>query len=162
MESRRIITPDEYIEETEDVEALGNFGIPARTHYNRHHILFYRREWAEHSEARALRGRKSLIPRLDESVHNALHDNFREQNLHVPILGAQTLNLVNRLYEVGGNQFHSIDNLLSSIDKAATFTPNSTSRELAELAIHTIQLQIPYIRDGLLHPADLHIPPCNS
>lgn len=149
MESERARTPEEHIEEVEVLEEVNSSGVPIKQHFNRHHILFYRREWARSNASRNLRGLKALIPHIDDSVHNELHDFFREKDLHVPILGAQTIQIVSELYDATGDPLENIDRLLSSIEKA-THSPANTNKELAERAIYAIELQIPFIKEGLI------------
>lgn len=109
---------------------------------NKHHILFQRQEWTLRPEAEELRNTSTLIPELDYDAHNALH---RECSF-VPTLGFYTLRHVIREFEEGRNTMQSMDRLMRSIEDAARH-PRATEIEqaIAELAVHAIDIQRPYI-----------------
>lgn len=113
---------------------------------NHHHILNPRQEWSLRPEGRRLRNNHLLIPELDVDVHKELHENCPT----VPLLGLYALRAINCEPWEGKDTLTSVDNLLVVIHemlKRPRFHP--VDRELGELAIHAIDLQKPYIKEGL-------------
>lgn len=111
-----------------------------------HHILFNRQEWTLRPDAESLREQTLLKPKMDREIHNELHRNCPP----VPLLGYYALFRVHRDFEVGDDTFETIDNLLGAIE-LANKSPKSHSieRSLGELTIQAIDLQRPYIREGI-------------
>ena len=117
---------------------------------SRHHILHERASWNARPEFKQLRGTPSLIPRIDRDVHDDLHANCPA----VPILGSYAMRRVNMLFEPSGNTFEDIDRLSSAFDRATRHPrAHQLERDLAGVAIETIRLQIPYLKDGLWRTA---------
>lgn len=114
---------------------------------SKHHILHERASWSARPEFKQLRGTPSLIPRIDRDVHDALHAHCPA----VPILGSHAMRRVNMLFEPTGDTFEDIDGLSRAFDKATKHPrAHQLERDLAGLAIETMRLQIPYIREGRL------------
>lgn len=113
-----------------------------------HHILHHRQEWTLRPEAAALRESPPLIVEIPRSLHNEIHKNVPP----VPLLGHYALFRTLRAYNpVQGDSLASIDNLLLAIEEAAR-SPKSHAIEktLAELAVEAIDLQRPYIKQGII------------
>lgn len=113
---------------------------------DRHHLLFSDRRWSSDDQALALRSDHTLIPRLDRGVHEALHRECAE----VPLLGHLALMYVNDSFVGDNNPLKSLDNLSQAIEASAQ-RPNMhlIDRELAYLAAYSLQMQKPFIREGL-------------
>lgn len=116
---------------------------------DRHHILFPNREWSLRREGLYLREQETLKPVIDRDVHNELHRNCPP----VPLLGYHALRRTMKLWEPGETPLRSLANLTEAID-ASTRTPRAhrLERELAYLTIQALDLQAPYISEGLLRP----------
>jgi hypothetical protein len=116
---------------------------------DRHHILHYRQEWTLRPGAEKLRESRPLVPTLPREVHNEIHANCPP----VPLLGYHALARTVKLYRpLMGDTLGSMDNLMFAIEEAADH-PRShpIERDLAELAIQAVDLQRPYIKEGLQH-----------
>lgn len=111
-----------------------------------HHILFNRQEWTLRQDAESLREQPLLKPRMEREVHNELHRHCPP----VPPLGYYALFRVRRDFEVGSDVFSTMDNLLGAIE-TANKSPKSHAieRSLGELTMQAIDLQRPFIREGL-------------
>lgn len=108
-----------------------------------HHLLFERWGWSAREEAQYLRTTPTLIPRIDREVHNALH----EACPPVPLLGAYTLRTVASLFEPKQTTLGSIDSLSVAIKEASkNKNAHYIERELCELAVRALRLQIPFLR----------------
>lgn len=112
-----------------------------------HHILFNRQEWTLRQDSERLRETKSLKPLMDRQVHNELHRNCPP----VPALGHIALFRVARDFQPSNDTFESMDSLMLSIESAAR-SPKAhlIERELAALTVRAIDLQRPYIEDGII------------
>lgn len=112
---------------------------------SRHHILNEKAFWTAHRSAMRLRTMHSLIPRIYRSVHDELHDNCPP----VPVLGSYALFRTSTAFEPVGETFQDIDRLCKAIDKGTKLS-HPLERDMGGLAIESIRLQIPYIREGLV------------
>lgn len=116
-----------------------------------HHILNNRIEWSARKESVQLRETPSLIPLLDRSVHEDLHRYCPA----VPMLGVYALQHVARTFQPSSDTFQSIDNLMLAIERAADHPKaHQIERELAYIAIDAIDLQRPFIKEGIVLPKD--------
>ena len=112
---------------------------------NRHHVLFERAIWEKEPYSKKLRRESGLIIPMDEEVHAELHRDVGK----VPLLGRQAITLVHNEFYRGNNHMETIDNLLFAFNKVEIdrkMPPED--RRLAELAIHNVGLQKPYIKFG--------------
>lgn len=117
--------------------------------FDGHHIFNTKGQWTSSAEAASLRNQPSLIPKIDREVHNELHANCPA----VPLLGYHALMRVNKEFYPQRNTLDSIDDLLLAINSAAKHEKaHHIERSLAQLAAHAIELQIPFIREGLIRP----------
>lgn len=111
-----------------------------------HHVLHYKQEWRLRPEAKKIREHESLIPTIDRSLHNEIH----KECPPVPMLGYHALKRTGILWVPSRDTLESIDNLLFAIDRA-TQTPRThrIERELGLLTIEAIELQKPFLKEGL-------------
>ena len=115
---------------------------------NRHHILFPRKLHDAHPDTKALRREQLLIPNMAVIGHTALH----AEVAIVPPLDRFTAGRVRRdFYPVRDNHIATIEELMRSIEIASKH-PKTRSIEVenAQVAIHAIELQIPFIREHLI------------
>lgn len=112
---------------------------------NRHHVLFERAVWESNPKGKELRRDSGLIIPMDEEVHAELHRDVSK----VPLLGRQAIMLVKNEFCRGRNNMETIDNLLFAFNKVEIDNRIPIEeRRLAELAIHNVGLQKPYIKFG--------------
>lgn len=112
-----------------------------------HHILHHRQEWSLRPYARQLRETPSLIPRIDRDAHESLHANCPP----VPLLGHYALMGTVARFQPTGDTLRDISGLQSAMEQAtrsSRFHP--IERDLAGLAIEALDLQIPFIKEGLI------------
>lgn len=111
-----------------------------------HHILHSKRSWSMYAESLQMRENHTLIPKIDRDTHEALHRACPP----VPLLGYHALQRTIRLWTPDEDTLKSVDNLMFAIEEAS-WHPKSHPIEsaLAELAIQAIDLQKPFIREGL-------------
>jgi hypothetical protein len=115
---------------------------------NRHHILFPRRLHDAHPDTKELRRNHLLIPNMAVLGHAALHNEIAI----VPPLDRFTAGRVLRdFYPVRDNHIKTIEEFMRSIEEA-TRHPKAREVEIlnAQVAIHAIEMQIPYIREYLI------------
>lgn len=113
---------------------------------DRHHLLFDRQEWSLRPEGILLRENPSLIITMDRGVHMELHRKCPS----VPVLGRFALYRAARDFRPTDDKLESVDNLLFAIDKANK-SPKSHSleRSLGELTMQAIEMQKPYLIEGM-------------
>lgn len=113
---------------------------------DKHHILYERRPWTHRREAEQLREMPSLIPSIDREAHNELHRHCPP----VPLLGYHALLRTLSTYEPSDDPLGSIGRLQLAMESAAEHPKaHPIERQLAYLAIHAVDLQVPYIKEGL-------------
>lgn len=116
---------------------------------DRHHLLNNRQEWRLRPEALKLREHPSLVPTIERRVHEDLHAHCPA----VPLLGYHTLVRVNKLWYPQRNTLQSMDELVYAIDEATQHPQtHEIERGVAKLAIQAIELQRPFIEEGLVIP----------
>ena len=114
---------------------------------DRHHILNDRVSWTTRPQGTALREVPSLIPQMDRAYHEELHAACPP----VPMLGYYALMIVQSTFNEGHNTLSSMDNLMASIEWAAENPrTHELESELCYLAIRAIDLQRPFIREGMV------------
>lgn len=119
-----------------------------RFEHSQHHILERRSDWTSNQIASSLRKTSELTPEIWQPAHNELHRNCPI----VPLLGYRALELVKANFEpANDNTMKSIDRLLCTINQVSN-NPDMhiIERHLAELAMHSIELQVPYIRGNII------------
>jgi hypothetical protein len=117
--------------------------------FDRHHILHHRVEWTLRSNAERLRESPPLVPSIPREVHNEIHANCPP----VPLLGHHALLRTVASYQpLWGDTMGSMDNLMFAMEQAQQHPrAHPIERDLADLAIQAVDLQRPYIREGLSH-----------
>lgn len=116
---------------------------------DKHHVLFNRQEWRLRPEATKIREHPSLIPSLPREVHEDLHQNCPA----VPPLGYYALVRVAKLWYPSRNTLQSMDELTYAVGEAIQHpSAHEQERKLGNLVIEGINLQRPFIEDGLAIP----------
>lgn len=117
--------------------------------YRHHHILFSKRLWRAQDPTRDLRENQWLKPPLYDDEHSALH--LVISSVPVPDWNMGDL-ILNRFEPVRGDYFKTVDKLLASIEGVA-HNPRSDAvqRQLGELMVMAIDLQRPFVREGLAY-----------
>lgn len=114
---------------------------------DRHHILNSRVEWTLRPHAAKLRGTPSLIPTLDREVHEELH----RECPPVPLLGAYALRGTLERFVPTHDVLRDMDGLMEAIERSSRHRMvHPIERDLAGLAIEAIDMQRPYIIDGII------------
>lgn len=114
---------------------------------DKHHVLFNKREWESRPQYRELRQNSGLIIPIDRDVHNELHRNVSQ----VPILGYYGILAVQREFYCGRTHLDTVDNLLFALEKASNNDRLSgLDKSLASIALQAVDLQRPFILDGLI------------
>lgn len=84
---------------------------------------------------------------MDSEVHRELH---REVPL-VPLLGYYGVMAVEREFSKGRDYLGTVDNLMSALDKTSHNERLSRiERSLSSLALESVEMQRPFIEDGLI------------
>lgn len=113
---------------------------------NRHHILYHAKEWSLRPYAKSMRETPSLIPNMDRLVHEELHMNCPP----VPLLGYYALEKTRSNFNPTGNTLDDMDGLMSAMEKSTRWERfHPLERELAGLAIEAIELQRPWVKEGM-------------
>lgn len=114
-----------------------------------HHILHNREEWSLRNDALFLRETPSLIPALERSVHDEIHETCPP----VPLLGCYALAIIRREFEPTPDTIETMENLMFAIEEAGRHPKaHPLEKDLGQLAIEAVRLQIPDIREGLILP----------
>lgn len=111
-----------------------------------HHILHNRQEWTLRPDARRLRDRPTLIPRIERSIHNEIHATCPA----VPPLGYYALRLVAERFHEGKDTLSSMDNLMAAIEVSSRHPrAHQIEKDMAQLSIHAIELQRPILSEAI-------------
>lgn len=110
-----------------------------------HHILFPRQEWELRPDAKNIRRSPLLIPRMNREVHNELHQNCPP----VPLLGYYALQRILRDFHPQVTTLTTMDNLMEMIETSNGPRTHAIERHMAELAVWAIDLQRPFIAEGM-------------
>ena len=108
----------------------------------KHEILFERVQWTSNRNAKRLRMQPTLRPELDSQTHTELHRNCPL----VPLLGTYALDMVSDRFTPGRDVTQSVNSLLMAIDSIEHSKLHPVQKELAQLALFAIELQIEYVR----------------
>lgn len=113
-----------------------------------HHVLFTRKLHEAQEPTRLLRQNNWLIPPIEHEAHKALHVAVAT----VPPLDHFMAPRVYRaFYPVPDNYLASMDRLCFAIEEATQHPRvGYVERGIGMLAIHAIELQKPFIREGLV------------
>lgn len=124
---------------------------------NGHHVKFPRVIHESQEPSRAIRQVRWLIPPIEKGVHQELH---RAIGM-IPVLGFIFEQRVQRLYEpTEGDYVKSLYGLINTYDKWVVRDPRTPKLEqdIGELVCHSLELQIPFIKHGLVDEPAPHIP----
>lgn len=114
---------------------------------SRHHILHAQQEWTLRPEAAYLRGQPTLIPLIENDIHELTH----RLSPAVPLLGFYALRQVANDFKPGADTLESLDNLRFSIYLAGEHPrAHAIERDLAALAIETLTLQHEILRGNII------------
>lgn len=118
-----------------------------KNRFDNHHIVFNRQEWTLRPKARAIREHPSLIVNMPRALHNEIHATCPA----VPLLGYAALDIVQTNWDPDPNHLKSMDNLLFAIDTVSIHPKaHQIERALAQLAGQAVELQRPYIIEGIV------------
>lgn len=115
---------------------------------NGHHLLFDRPLWELQKPSRSLRRTPELIFPMYEEPHGDLHRKIG----CVPVMNYIMAERVSQRFEpVVGDRFKSVDKLLFALEATALhYRDRPVEHELLNLVALAIDLQRPYIREGLI------------
>jgi hypothetical protein len=122
--------------------------MPRLHSVNKHHLLFDRAAWRSSDVRVDLRENRWLIPPIDVETHQELHKAVAV----VPALDFYTAARVRRDFEAEPGQFMQNMDLLQLAIEDALKHPRSSGlqRDLGALTIQAIELQKPFIEEGLV------------
>lgn len=117
---------------------------------DRHHVLFNKREWESRPQYRYLRQDSGLIIPIDRDIHNELHRSVTQ----VPVLGYYGIMAVQKEFYRGRTYLDTVDNLLFAL-KSVEVHPrlSDIEKSLASIALHAVEIQRPFIAEGLIENA---------
>lgn len=116
---------------------------------DRHHILHERKGWEARPQGKELRSTPSLVPAMDRETHNALHAACPE----VPMLGYYALVRILKTFQPTYDTLDTMDDLLYSINEASKHPKaHDIERQLCQLALQAVDLQRPFVREGIVVP----------
>jgi len=115
-----------------------------------HHVVFTGATQNSQPATAEIRSNKWLRPPLQWIAHRAIH----EVVATVPVLDHYTADRTLRLFEPKPNDYiGTVYNLMFAIEEAIQHPKTQIiERGLGELAIAALEIQIPYIKDGLILP----------
>ena len=113
-----------------------------------HHVLFNRNTWRGSTTSKEIRENKWLRVPLDSLAHSALHKAVSV----VPLPDRHTIQRVaSDFVPVRDDYVATMEALMNSIDKGSKhYRTQPLERDLACLTMRAIELQIPFIEDGLV------------
>ena len=105
-----------------------------------HHLLHTKNHWTATKEAQALRS--MYVYPLEREIHENLHRDVPP----VPLLGYYALSSVLREVNPIKNPSYDLNELTGALERSSRhYKCHPIERELAELAIESIELQKPYL-----------------
>jgi len=112
-----------------------------------HHLLYTGRAWESHFATRTLREMPEHIVCMDEQVEDALH---KEVPI-IPLLGHHAAMYTRRIYQPHENPLKTLPKLMTAIEASVRVPQAKTiEREQALLTVHALELQLPFIRAGII------------
>lgn len=121
---------------------------------DRHHILHTGAEWNLRPETRMLRETPQLVPVIERPIHDEIH----RLSPAVPLLSYYVMKRTVSLFEPQATTIETIDNLMMSIDGAGNhFRAHRIERDLAQLAIQTLEIQRDILRGNVIGDQSLTI-----
>lgn len=133
-------------------QSSARFGVHRnRQPVERHHILNPQAMWRVWPVLKSLRENHWLIPPIDGEIHGMLHDAVSG----VPPLTYHVARAaLSDFVPVRDDYVGSLDSLITSIDKAARGPRiDHIQRSIAGLSVHALELQRPFIAEGLVIPS---------
>lgn len=113
---------------------------------DRHHILTPGKEWELRPESEYLRQHPSLVARIGRVAHSNLHAEVP----CVPLLPYNILVKTARDYQSESCPLKSVESLMRTIEVSTALThPHDIEQEMAQLTMRALDLQRPFIADGL-------------
>ena len=119
----------------------------------KHHSQFPKSVHNSQKDTKEIRRNPWLIPPLDSIGHAALHRSV----ILVPAPDRFTAHKVNKEFiPVEGDYIASLRGLMRVYDRASRERKiTALQRDLNQLIVHSLELQIPFIKDSLVLPDDL-------
>ena len=118
-----------------------------RQYGEKHHILHHRALHEANRDNKLLRNTLGMIALMDPDAHDELH----RACPGVPPLDIWTAQRARTFMVPHPDPLQAIDNYLQAVERA-TKSPNShpIERDLAALSIMAVELQIPFIKSGMI------------
>ena len=114
----------------------------------KHHVLFTRETQSSQKATKALRASRWLIPYIEHEAHKELHRTVATVPVMDHYMGVRVLATFS---PVDGDYLATMDNFMFSIEDAMQHPRvGIIERGLGELVIAAIELQKPFIKEGLL------------
>lgn len=113
-----------------------------------HHVLFEAKLWQAHDVNKQLRNKPGLIIPIRHDVHDELHKEIACQPVPPYRQGQAVLGIYR---DNPDDHIKSVYNLMRAFE-IATLHPRvrEAERSIGQLAIHTLEMQLPFIREGIL------------
>jgi len=113
----------------------------------KHHVLYPKRIWRANKETQDIRSNTWLLPALDSDVHNDLH---RE----VAAVPTPPFNMARFILKefvpIKDDYVATVHSLMGTIEEAIHHPRVRTIEyQLGDLIIHSLEAQLPYIKEGL-------------
>lgn len=114
---------------------------------NVHHILFDRVSHEANKDNRSVRRSLGMLATMDVFAHRELH----RQCPSVPVFGPNMASMVRVRYRPHGNPMIGMENYMRAVEEAAQHPrAHQIDKELASLVIMAVDIQRPFIRQGLV------------
>lgn len=145
--SERSYRETEFLRQAREKLAKGMGGRATTDYFDTHHLCHYRNEWNARPEGKALR-QTMLAPDLYRGAHNLLHLMCPP----VPVPNYQTLQYVLPRFNFEQDIYGKIDQY-SRLVTERTRHPKMKpiERDMCELSVEAVRMQIPFIREGTLN-----------
>ena len=120
-----------------------------------HHVLFHNKAWNSNPDAARLRNNHGILIPMYVGPHDELHNVVH----YVPLLDSYHAYEVDKQFDrsIQSDPLGNIQRLLEAmryvLDTDQYVRNNDISRGVGELAILAVQIQIPFIEDGLYRNA---------
>lgn len=113
-----------------------------------HHTLFNRAAWESHEATKSLRNCRWLIPPLEAEAERQIHANIAVVPLLDPVSAIHTRK---NFRPVQGNFVESMYRFITAVEQTIRHPKSSElQRVLGSLTAQAVELQIPYVQDGLI------------
>lgn len=113
-----------------------------------HHVLFEAKLWQAHDVNKQLRNKPGLIIPIRHDVHDELH----KEVACMPVPPYRQGQAVLAVYRDNpDDHLRSVYNLMNAFQEAIGHPRvRDAERNIGQLAIHVLETQLPFIREGLL------------